>query len=63
MNEKIIEVAGKTAVTGGGALVGGAGGAAIGTLICPGIGTAIGYLLGIGGGTAKGLKLGKKWFG
>lgn len=63
MNDKIIiETAGKTAVTGGSALAGGAVGAALGTLIFPGVGTALGYLFGTGGGVAGGWKLTKKWF-
>ena len=63
MGDKIIEAAGKTAVTGGSALVGGAAGAAVGTLIFPGVGTALGYLFGTGSGAAGGWKLTKKWFG
>ncbi|MNN63607.1 hypothetical protein D3C81_1789950 [compost metagenome] len=62
MSNKIVESAGKTAITGGGALAGGATGAAIGTLICPGVGTALGYLFGTGSGVAGGWKLTKQWF-
>ncbi|MGR6544849.1 hypothetical protein [Paenibacillus tundrae] len=62
MSDKVIEVAGKTATTGGSALIGGGTGAALGTLILPGAGTAIGYLIGLGAGTASGLKISKKWF-
>ncbi|WP_168118523.1 hypothetical protein [Paenibacillus sp. HB172176] len=62
MDNKPIEIAGKTAITGGSSLIGGGVGAAIGTLLLPGIGTAVGYLLGVGTGAASGYQASKKWF-
>ncbi len=54
--EKVIETAGKTALTAAGALIGGGVGAAAGTAIIPGAGTAVGYLIGIGYGALSSLK-------
>ncbi|MEK4209277.1 MULTISPECIES: hypothetical protein [Paenibacillus] len=54
--DKVIETAGKSALTAVGALFGGGVGAALGTALFPGVGTAVGYLFGVGYGTLSGLK-------
>ncbi|MCW3795412.1 hypothetical protein OM416_27775 [Paenibacillus sp. LS1] len=50
-----------TVQVGVGVLVGGAAGAAIGTIILPGAGTALGYLIGASGGISvlKKIELGR----
>lgn len=62
MGEKMLETMGRTAMAGGGALMGAALGAALGTLACPGIGTGIGYLVGVGVGCLGSIKLTNKCF-
>jgi len=58
--DEYLERIGKTALSAGAALGSGGAGAAIGTVIFPGVGTAVGYLIGIGSGILLGNSLGKK---
>ncbi|PTX14776.1 hypothetical protein SAMN04488598_1685 [Halanaerobium congolense] len=58
IERKLVDKTIKTGTTGGGMLAGGAGGAVLGTAICPGFGTAVGYLIGSASGTAAGYKMG-----
>lgn len=57
MNNAFINNVTRLAFAAASALTGGGAGAAIGTLILPGVGTAIGYLFGIG---LLGIKSAKK---